>query len=247
LHLFFDARTPAAGKSHAIGRPADEIPLEFIAADANGFGMQSRDFGHLLNAAMPPPPGFASGHPTSLLFIQTAENQIEETMVFPCRMFASLTCRTPTFVNRTFHCHHRPPSLVRPENYQIQSNRGIDVGRVLENCGGQLYKRYHGSATAVVLDLIPRQNWCEWMFTRVPPRFWDRLENHRRYVKWLGKRLGFRRVEDWRQVRRKDFYENYGGSLLGMYHSQWDLLKECFPERDRQSLATDGKASWLRR
>jgi hypothetical protein len=36
--------------------------------------MQSRDFGHPLNAAMPAPPGFASGHPTPLLFIQTAEN-----------------------------------------------------------------------------------------------------------------------------------------------------------------------------
>ena len=68
---------------------------------------------------MPTPPGFASSHPTPLLFIQTAEDQIEVTMVFFFQMFAGLTCRTSTFVNRTFPCHDRPPSLARPENYQF--------------------------------------------------------------------------------------------------------------------------------
>jgi hypothetical protein len=110
--------------------------VKFIAADANGFGMQSRNFGNLLNAAMPAPLGFASGHSTPLLFIQTSENPIEVTMVFLFRMSAGLTRRTSTFVNRTFRCHPRPPSLARPETYPIRSNRGIDVGRVLRNQGG---------------------------------------------------------------------------------------------------------------
>jgi hypothetical protein len=114
-----------------MGWPTEEPLVEFIAADANGLGMQSRDFGHLLNAAMPPPPGFASSHPTPLLFVQTAKNQIEVTMVFLFRMFPGLTRRTATCVNPNFRCHPRPPSLARPENYHIQSNRGIDVGRVL--------------------------------------------------------------------------------------------------------------------
>jgi hypothetical protein len=34
-------------------------------------------------------------------------------------MFAGLTCRTPTFVNRTFHRHYRPHSLAGSVNYQI--------------------------------------------------------------------------------------------------------------------------------
>jgi hypothetical protein len=119
-HLFFHGRTPATWKSHAIRWPTKEPLVKFIAADANGLGMQPSDFGNLLNAAMPTPPGFASGHPTPLLFIQTAENQIEATMVSLFRMFASLTCRTSTFVNHTFRCHHRPPSLARPAYYQSQ-------------------------------------------------------------------------------------------------------------------------------
>jgi hypothetical protein len=43
-------------------------------------GEGSRDVGNLLNAAMPASPGFASGDPTPLLFIQTTEDQIEGAM-----------------------------------------------------------------------------------------------------------------------------------------------------------------------
>ena len=112
---FFDGRTPTTWKPHAIGRPVEEIPVEFIAIDPNGFGMQSRDFGDLLNAAVPSPLGFASRDPTPLLFIQTAEDQIEVAMILFFRFFANPTCRTPTFVNHNLRCHHRPPFLARPE------------------------------------------------------------------------------------------------------------------------------------
>jgi hypothetical protein len=112
--LFFHARTPAPGEPHAVDWPADEIPVEFIATDANGFGVQAGDFGNPFNATMPTPLRFASGDPTSLLFIQAAENQIEIPMVLSFWMIASPTCRTSAFVNRTFLRHHRPPSLVGP-------------------------------------------------------------------------------------------------------------------------------------
>jgi hypothetical protein len=129
--LFFDARTSATGKSHAVGRAARQIPFEFIATDANGFRVQPRNLGHLLDAAMPAPPGFASSNPASLLFVQTAENQIEVAMVLLLRMIASLTCRTRALPNRTFRCHYRSPSLVGPTDYRIRSNSGIDPGQVL--------------------------------------------------------------------------------------------------------------------
>jgi hypothetical protein len=93
--------------------------------------MQARNFGNLLDAAMPTSSGLASRNPTSLLFVQTAENQIEVAMVLLLRMIASLTCRTRTPPNWAFRSHHRPPSLVGPKNYHIRSNRGIDIGRVL--------------------------------------------------------------------------------------------------------------------
>jgi hypothetical protein len=102
----------------------------------------------------------------------------------------------------------------------------------VSNQGRMLLRRYHDSVAETVIALIPRRAWCEWKFTRVPPGFWDRPENRRRYVLWLGKQLGCRCVEDWSNVRNRNFYEHYGGSLVVMYHSVWDLLEECIPEWD---------------
>jgi hypothetical protein len=99
-----------------------------------------------------------------------------------------------------------------------------------KNYGLMLVRGYRGSVSALVTDLIPRRQWCEWKFTRVPPGFWDCLENRRRYLLWLGRQLGRHRQKDWRQVSRKHFRENGGGALLTMYHSVGDLLKECFPQ-----------------
>ena len=70
--LLFHARTSATGESHTVGRAAHEILVEFIATDANGFRVQPRDFGYLLDPTVPPPPGFAPGDPASLLLVQTA-------------------------------------------------------------------------------------------------------------------------------------------------------------------------------
>jgi hypothetical protein len=62
--------------------------------------VQPRDFGYRLDSAVPAPPGFTPGNPASLLFVQTAEYQIEIPMVILLRLIASLTCRTRTLPNR---------------------------------------------------------------------------------------------------------------------------------------------------
>jgi hypothetical protein len=129
--LFFDVRASATGESHTVGRAAHETLVEFIATDANSFRVQPCDFGYRLDPAVPTPLGFASGDPASLLLIQTAKYQIEIPMVLRLGMIACLTSRTRTLPTRKFRCHYRPPSLVGPEDYQIHSNRGIAIGRVL--------------------------------------------------------------------------------------------------------------------
>ena len=119
----------------------------------------------------------------------------------------------------------------------------------IKNYGLMLVRCYRSSASAAVTDLIARREWCEWKFTRVPPGFWDSVENRRRYVRWLGKQLGYLRQEDWRQVRWRHFYDNYGGSLIMMCRDVWGLLEECFPQWDwkpylRSNLAFNGFSEW---
>lgn len=104
------------------------------------------------------------------------------------------------------------------------------------NHGNGLIRCYNGSPTALLRDLFPRTQWNEWMFSRVPFGFWDDPENRKRYVTWLGKQLGFRCPTDWYRIRSEDFKNNYGGSLICSYKSHFDLLEECLPELDWESM-----------
>jgi hypothetical protein len=102
------------------------------------------------------------------------------------------------------------------------------------NYGNQLLKLYGGSPLAALRDCFPRHTWHEWKFARVPFGFWDDPNNRRRYVSWLGEKLKVRSPQDWHKVRRRDLLVNYGGGLLAMYHSHWDLLAECVPGLERE-------------
>ncbi len=106
------------------------------------------------------------------------------------------------------------------------------------NYGNQLLKFYHGSPAAAVRDCLPRSAWNEWMFARVPVGFWDDPANRKRYLRWLAKKLKFRRPKDWVRVRQHNFLENCGGGLLVRYHSHVKLVKEYVPGfKHRQSRA----------
>jgi hypothetical protein len=108
------------------------------------------------------------------------------------------------------------------------SLKGDDFRR---NFGGECLKHYQSPAAAVQ-DLFPRQVWCEWKFSRVPKAFWRRLENRKRYTRWLGETLGLRRAEDWRRIRTRDFKNNCGGGLVFSVGSYRELLRECVPKLD---------------
>jgi len=103
------------------------------------------------------------------------------------------------------------------------------------NYGNQLLKRYGGSPVAALRDCFPRHTWHEWKFARVPAGFWSNLDNRRRYICWLGRKLKLKTLRDWRTVRRHDFVANCGGGLLFLYKSHWDVLTQCIPGLEREA------------
>ena len=104
------------------------------------------------------------------------------------------------------------------------------------NHGNRVVRRYGSSVSATVTACIPRREWHEWLFHRTPPGFWSNPANRRRYVDWLGKRIGVREPKDWLKVSTTDFRKNNGARLLAYVRSHRKLLKECFPELDWNSL-----------
>lgn len=79
---------------------------------------------------------------------------------------------------------------------------------------------------------FPSFEWLEWRFQKVPPKFWRNPENRRRYLRWLGKRLGYKRRQDWYAVTGNDFKQNNGGALLASYYagSYQQAVRELFDQ-----------------
>jgi hypothetical protein len=44
------------------------------------------------------------------------------------------------------------------------------------------------------------------------------MENRKKYMNWLGNRLGFTEWKDWYKIKGPDFDLNYGGGLMRHYH-----------------------------
>jgi len=103
-----------------------------------------------------------------------------------------------------------------------------------KNDSGGLLAYFKGSIRAIVYDAYPEYEWLPWKFHSTTKGFWKDRENRIWYLKWLGKRLAFSNPKDWYKIRRRDFFDNYGGALLNhWYHgSPIAASKEMFPGYD---------------
>lgn len=88
-----------------------EVVEEFVAAAADGFGMEPGDRGDLLESAVAESLGFAGGDPASLLFVQPAEEEVELVVAVPFGMVSGETGGASAFVNRRWRRHDLAPSL----------------------------------------------------------------------------------------------------------------------------------------
>jgi hypothetical protein len=68
-----------------------------------------------------------------------------------------------------------------------------------------------------------------WMPGPVPRRFWEDRHNHRNYLLWLGRRLGFRKMRDWYRITSRDIGRNHGHTPLQYYWLSYIAgIQECF-------------------
>lgn len=95
---------------------------------------------------------------------------------------------------------------------------------------GLLANYYKNSPILAVRDFKPKVAWDEWLFVEAPQRFWHDPVNRGRYMKWLGKTLGYKTADDWCWVKRSDFIKNAGSALLQSGWSPLQLLREAYPD-----------------
>lgn len=103
---------------------------------------------------------------------------------------------------------------------------------IIERFGSGLLIQYSHGLRKLLKEIYPKQKWLEWRFSQIQTGFWEQPENRLEYLHWLGKTLGFRKVEDWYELKRIHFTKNYGATLF-TFHYEQDLLRplaELFPD-----------------
>ena len=63
---------------------------------------------------------------------------------------------------------------------------------------------------------------------------WKKIENHKIYADWLGKKLRYETEEDWYKITKKKICNNYGCGLLLKYYNNSPLkfIQSVFPNID---------------
>ena len=101
------------------------------------------------------------------------------------------------------------------------------------NYGGGLLTYYNGSSIDLVTSMYPEHNWIIWKFKFVTNNYWKNKENHKKYIEWLGKELGYTTMEDWYNISVKSIHNNYGCGLLRYYNgSNIELVTSMYPEHN---------------
>ena len=85
--------------------------------------------------------------------------------------------------------------------------------------GGLLVSYYNSSPSQLVISIYPEENWFPWKFTTISMGYWKDKKNHKIYMDWLGKELGYKTLDDWYKITTQRIINNYGGGLLVCYYN----------------------------
>jgi hypothetical protein len=96
--------------------------------------------------------------------------------------------------------------------------------------GGGMLSHYDGSPSKAVMDYLPDYDWKEWRFNHTSLSFWKSQNNRRRYMDWLGNKLGYQKPDDWYHVTQDDFHSNHGYPIFGhVGKTLLSVLEEYLP------------------
>lgn len=101
---------------------------------------------------------------------------------------------------------------------------------IIENGGSRLIAKY--STYHELLETIyPEIAWNVFEdYRKVPRKYWDTLENQRKFMDYISKKLNITSQEDWKDVTRQKLEKLGGSGLLGKYSSFFALLRATYPE-----------------
>jgi hypothetical protein len=103
-----------------------------------------------------------------------------------------------------------------------------------DNRGGGLLANYYEDSPClfiltIVNKLYPGKRFLPWKLDKCPQNFWNKPENQREYIIWLGKELEYDTQEKWYKITGDIIRNNYGHGIINKYNGSPSLiLKSIF-------------------
>jgi len=82
----------------------------------------------------------------------------------------------------------------------------ISGGEFSENFGEELLRLNKHSPFQILSSAFPEHGFLPFQFHETPRGFWNAEENQKKYLNWLGSKLGLNSREDWSVVFLLDLY-----------------------------------------
>ena len=106
----------------------------------------------------------------------------------------------------------------------------VGIKQFIENYGNTILKYYNYSPYALMTTIYPDYEWLPWKFLHAPTKYWNYIENQRKYMNWLGKQLNVNKYEDWYKISVSDIKEYRIWFLLFKYRCLSKALANLYPE-----------------
>jgi hypothetical protein len=104
----------------------------------------------------------------------------------------------------------------------------IKTDDFIQNGGKTLLKKYNDSPLRVLMSVYPEYQWQPWRFGKTTSGYWKEDNNVAEYMQWLANQLNITCQDDWYSIKKKDFIENYGTTLLKRFNNSPKSLLESF-------------------
>ena len=73
---------------------------------------------------------------------------------------------------------------------------------ILEHGGSGLLSKYN-SMYVMLSNVYKEVEWLPFMFDQTPRKYWDNIDNQKKFVEWAGKELKINEMSDWYHVSQE--------------------------------------------
>jgi len=106
----------------------------------------------------------------------------------------------------------------------------VSVADFNKNGGKRLLALYDTSPFTLLSSLYPNSHWLPWLFKDPPNSLWEKKENHKKFLDWLGGQLGYAQRSDWYQITQPVIAQYGGNALISRYGSLFSLISSVYSD-----------------